>query len=91
MNTKTQKQNKKQNKTKNTSVTFICHSCKNIGKVFVENWNKNDDGPFKVELIQHENKVAMLIDEIHIKNSNKAIFIIYIYNIKIILKKLKFI
>ena len=70
MNTKTQNQNKKQNKTKDTSVTFICHCCKNIGKVFVENWNKNDDGPFKIELIQHENKVAMLMDEIHIKDSN---------------------
>ena len=72
MITKTKKQ---ENKSKEKSVTFLCHHCKGIVKVFVENWNQNSDGPFMIELVHHEEMVAMVVDTIDIKESNhKPIF-----------------
>lgn len=53
------------------SVTFLCHGCKNIGKVFVENWNENSDGPFCLEIIDHINSIAVVNEVINLKKSNK--------------------
>ena len=49
-----------------TKYTFFCHHCESISKVYVENWVKNNEGPYKIELIQHEGNAAIIVGEINI-------------------------
>ena len=73
-NTQTQK-----NKSETKSLTFYSHCCKKVGRVFVESWNKGSDGPYELELIYHEEMVAMINSVIKIKESNKKETIKYSY------------
>ena len=76
MNTKTKTQ---ENKTETKSLTFYSQCCKKIGKVFIENWNKGSDGPFELELIYHDEMVAMIEGTIKIKKSNNNPVLKYAY------------
>ncbi len=67
MKTNTQKQ---KNKPETQSLTFYSHCCKKVGKVFIESWNKGSDGPFEIELIYHEEMIAMTQGVIPIKDNN---------------------
>ncbi len=55
------------NQLKPESLTFYSHCCKKVGKVFVENWQNGSDGPFEIEIIYHEDMVAMVQSTIKIK------------------------
>ena len=63
----TQKQNNRRN-----GVTFFCNKCNSVGKVLVECWTDNSDGPYKIELIQHENLVAKKVEQIDIHKKPKG-------------------
>ena len=67
MKTETKKQ---KNTSKAKSVTFYSHCCKSVGRVYIENWNRDTDGPFELEIIYHVDMVAMLDSIITIKESN---------------------
>ena len=65
----------KQNKTKDKKVTFICHHCQDVGLVYIESWNQNSDGPFQIELVHHEDLVAMVAEVIELKKERiKKVF-----------------
>ena len=76
MKTNTQKQ---KNKPETKSLTFYSHCCKKVGKVFIETWDVGSDGPFEIELIYHEEMVAMIHSVIKIKESNNNDTVKYAY------------
>jgi hypothetical protein len=53
-------------------VTFFCDRCNTVGKVFVECWTDGSDGPYKVDLVQHENHIAFAVGEIIITRKPKG-------------------
>jgi len=46
---------------------YFCSSCGPFVKVYKEYWTKESDSPFKVELIQHMNGLAVAVETIEIK------------------------
>ena len=79
MNTKTKI---KQNKIKDKKVTFICHHCQYVGLVYIESWNQNSDGPFQIELVHHEDLVAMVAEVIELKKITKLNVYKYAYCVR---------
>ena len=79
MNTKTKI---KQNKIKDKKVTFICHHCQYVGLVYIESWNQNSDGPFQIELVHHEDLVAMVAEVIELKKITKLNVYKYSYCVR---------
>ena len=53
-------------------VTFFCYECNKVGRVFVECWTDRSDGPYKIELLQHEDIKAFKVDEIRINKKPKG-------------------
>jgi hypothetical protein len=56
------------NKTMGDRVVFCCQSCDSIGKVYVECWTEKSDGPYKIDLVEHDLTGAIKVDEIQIVN-----------------------
>ena len=48
-------------------IYFICHNCGPAGKILLEQWTEHTDGPHTIDVIQHEEGVAMLVSKISIK------------------------
>ena len=48
-------------------IYFICHNCGPAGKILSEQWTEHTDGPHTINVIQHEEGVAMLVSRISIK------------------------
>lgn len=69
MNKKTQAKPKSQ---EINGVTFYCEACNSIGKVYVEYWTNQSDGPYKIDLIQHDDFIAIAVDEIKIIRKPKG-------------------
>ena len=57
---------------KKNGVTFFCDTCKIVGKVLVECWTDKSDGPYKINLVQHENLMAMEVGQISINKKPKG-------------------
>ncbi len=57
---------------KESGIAFFCENCTLIGKVFVECWTNKSNGPFKIELLQHEDLIAFKVDEIRINKKPKG-------------------
>ena len=59
-------------KERRNGFTFFCEKCKSIVKIFVECWTDKSDGPYKIELVQHNNTIAIKVDEIPIHDKPKG-------------------
>ena len=53
-------------------LTFFCEKCKTIGKVLVELWTEKSEGPYKLQLVQHKDYVAIIVDEIRINEKSNG-------------------
>ena len=53
-------------------VVFFCNTCNQVGKVFVECWTEESEGPHKIKLIQHSEIGAVEVDEIRITAKPKG-------------------
>ena len=49
-----------------TKFTFFCHYCDSAPNVFVENWVKNNEGPYEIELLHHKGTTAIIVGKINI-------------------------
>ena len=60
---------------KETNLVFICPNCGPAVNVLSEQWSEHTDGPHSIEVIQHEEGVAMLIGsiELHPRRKGKQI------------------
>jgi|TARA_B100001971_G_C17657023_1_gene270888 hypothetical protein len=62
-----------------SNTLFICFQCGPFNRVLREVWNLTDDGPYKVEFIQHIEGMAYVVDEVFINTSSEESSVCYDY------------